>query len=189
MTKPLQRLTVGRNLNGTSSFAVKARKQGAKRLAAQLEKIGEQAVKLADDFTRAEFITDRPADRRKGGRHLLGSYRHRVVWDGQDFPVRLELFSLADPAKVNALESGADPHEITPVNSIWLTFPRAGAGTTSIGALGDIKFAGTKNAKQAYGGGAKARVKKVNHPGNLPHNMMRRALDQAVEQRLSRARI
>lgn len=189
MTKPLQRLTVGRNLNGTSAFAIKARRQGAKRLAAQLEKVGERAVSIADEITRAEFITDRPADRRKGGRHLLGSYRHRVVWDGVDFPVRLELFSLADPAKVNALESGADPHTITPVNAVWLVFPKAGGRTTSIGALGDIKFSGVRQPRQAYGGGAKARVKEVHHPGNLPHNMMRRALDRAVDERLARARV
>jgi hypothetical protein len=195
MTQGLVRIRVARNLNASSAFAEKLKRQGAKRLARRLEQIGADAVRRCDVIVSAELVNDRLPERRRGGRHLLGSFRYEVVWDNVSFPVSLRLYSLANPAKVNAMESGADPHRIAAVNATFLSFPRGGRSST-VGILGDTKLStsrGRPQIRQGYRGRstgtAMTRLKSVEHPGNLPHSMMERALNAAVEAALSGARL
>ena len=200
MTAALERVRVSQTLAGSSAFAAAVSRQVARKLAARLDQVGLDAVRRCDAIVAAELVNDRPANRRRGGRHLLGSFRHEVIWNGSTFPVSIRLFSLASPVKVNAMESGADPHPINAINGPTLVFPgfnlksgKGAAASTFVGQLGDTKFSsvrGTSQIRQAYGNaGVLARPKKVDHPGNLPHSMMERALKAAVEAALSGARL
>lgn len=187
MTQGLVRLRIQRNPAAEAAFAAKVKRQGARRLAEKLERVGADAVRRTDDIVRAELVNDRIPERRRGGRHLLGSFRYRVLWDGVTFPVTLEMYSLANPAKVNAMESGADAHAIRAVSTRFLTFPRGGRSSFP-GLSGDTRLSttrGPEQIRQAYRGRTKgsamARAKEVRHPGSLPHNMMERGLNEAVE--------
>jgi len=187
MTQGLVRLRIQRNPAAEAAFAAKVKRQGARRLAEKLERVGADAVRRTDDIVRAELVNDRIPERRRGGRHLLGSFRYRVLWDGVTFPVTLEMYSLANPAKVNAMESGAKAHRIYANNALFLTFPR-GDRSSSLGSLGDTRLStsrGRPQIRQGYRGratgAAMVAVGMVNHPGNLPHNMMERGLNGAVE--------
>lgn len=196
MTARPARLRITRRLNSNSAFAHQMEGVAARRLAKALDAIGEEAVRRCDDIVAKELVNDRIPERRRPGRHLLGSFRHEVIWDGRTLPVTIRLYSLADSAKVNAMERGADPHTITAVNAVWLTFPRQAVGkrATSPGALGDTKFStkrGKPQIQQGYRGqstgAAMTKVKSVNHPGNLPHSMMKIALNGAINERLQSA--
>lgn len=123
MTAALERVRVSQTLAGSSAFAAAVSRQVARKLAARLDQVGLDAVRRCDAIVAAELVNDRPANRRRGGRHLLGSFRHEVIWNGSTFPVSIRLFSLASPVKVNAMESGADPHPISAINGPTLVFP------------------------------------------------------------------
>lgn len=193
MTAPKQRTRITRTITGRSAFGQELEQLSAKKLAAALEVVGRDAVRRCEAIVAAELVNDRIPERRnpKGSRHLLGSFRHEVIWDGRNLPVTIRLYSLANPAKVNAMESGADPHKIVAVNAAFLTFPK-GNRSTYIGALGDIKFSGSRGKpqiRQAYRGSGTAmtKVEAVDHPGNMPHSMMERALNAAIDSRLAGA--
>lgn len=190
MTAPRARLKVTRSLTSNSAFGRQIEQLSARRIARALDSIGDDAVRRCDQIVSAELVNDRIPERRKPGRHLLGSFRYEVIWDGRSLPVSLKLYSLADPGKVNALERGADPHTITASNALWLTFPRT-ARSTWTGALGDIKFSGIgpTQRQQGYRGSGKSmtKIKSVEHPGNLPYSFMERALNAAMRDRLRSA--
>ncbi len=178
------RVAVHRNLAGSSEFAAKVRKLGARRLAEQLDKVGAQGVVYAEEIIQSSFFNDRVGARRKGNgwRHLAGSIRHRIIWNGTDFPVRVELYSLAEPGKVASLEFGADPHEM----------PAAVIPYTPAAMRGPHGRQGSRGRRSApYGSPTHQRVAlpTISHPGNAPFHFMQHGLERAVQERLARARL
>lgn len=180
MTKPIVRLTPSRTLAGTSKLAQEAQRQGLAELQRRMEAIGADAVERINTLVAAKVITDRAPDRRHPGRHLAGSFRYRVIFGPKGgFPVRLEVYSLANKEKVNALESGARRHPIVAKPGGWLEFPKTSVRHSVVN--GQTVFTGKdRGSKSAYGSKPTVRAKKVDHPGNRKYAFMRRGLDQAI---------
>lgn len=192
MTAPRARLTPSRTLGGTSKLAEEAMAGSMRTMRARMDRLGEAAVDRINELVEAELITDRPPDRRspsKGnaGRRLLGSFRYRIIYGPKGgFPVRLEVFSLARPEKVNALESGAGGHSIEPRNGQFLRFPKSSVRHQVVDGATVFTNKG-RGARAAYGADPWVKARKVNHPGNRPYGFMRRGLNQAVEAEMGRA--
>lgn len=123
MTKPLERIRVSESVSTKNALGREIAAQGARKLFRELNKIGQDAVDRCNAIVSAELVNDRIPERRRPGRHLLGSFRFEIVGDPNHLPISLRLYSEATPAKVNAIESGADPHVIAASNAVWLTFP------------------------------------------------------------------
>lgn len=178
MTRALARATITHSLRNDSAFARELQKAAAGEMASKVNAIGLDAVRRTEANIAADFVNDRIPQRRKPGRHLLGSIRHRLIWDGVNFPIRLEIYSLATPAKVNSLEFGAAGHTIAGS----LVFPYTPAGQRGTGnqakkPYGPL-FTGTKNKF--------IKTPSVKHPGTQNSRpdgwkFMRRGLDAAVE--------
>lgn len=194
MTRALERVKATQTLGARSAFAKKVERQGAAKLRRDLEAVGRDAVRRAEAIVSAQLVDDRVPDRRKPGRHLQGSFQFEIV--GTTFPLKIRLFSLANPAKVNALNSGARRHEIAAVNAEFLAFPRGNSSTSNLGAgvSGPISFSssrGKSQIRQGYtrqGKGAYTRVPVVQHPGNKAYHILDRALRDAVDAALKGAR-
>jgi len=187
VTKPLARVRVVQSVTARNALGKKIAGAGAAKLYREANAIGADAVKRCNAIVAAEMVNDRIPERRRPGRHLLGSFQYEIVGDPAHLPVSIRVFSSANPAKVNALMSGAKPHRIT-ANEAFLVFPRGNA-STSISADGVPTFStrrGKGQVHQAYTGKGKSmtKVQSVNHPGNAPHHVMQRALTAAAKARL-----
>jgi hypothetical protein len=98
----------------------------------------------------------------------------------------LEVFSLARPEKVNALESGAGGHPITPSNGQFLRFPKSSVRHQVVNGVTVFTNKG-RGARAAYGADPWVKARKVDHPGNRAYRFMRRGLDRAVQAEMGRA--
>lgn len=172
---------VERGLSVNSQFMKAARKRGAAVTEKRLRGLAQVAEQAFDEIVGEDFVNDRSADRRRPGRHLLGS-SVCTVEGGGDFPMKLVLKSLAPSVKVNSLNYGAKPHEIR--GSPFLYFPAASQSAKFPGR----QAAYTRNRAGARAGGRRIRTPQVDHPGNEPHNFLERALERAVEREYGAAR-
>lgn len=178
---------VVRSLGSTSQFMRAARRKGATETARRLEAVARASEQAFDEIVGNEFANDRDPSRRKTGRHLVGSSHAEILWDSDDFPVEIQISSLAESGKVNALNSGADPHPI--YGSPWLVFPVAEKRKT--GASNKSSARGVNRARSKRAGSRRAnptvRTDMVDHPGNAPHYFLQRALERAVNAAYAKA--
>lgn len=185
---------VTRTLTTNSTFARAVKKAGAAKMQARLDAVARSAEAAFDDIVRHEFVNDRSPDRRRTGRHLLGSSQATVV--GTEFPLQIVIKSVAEGKKVGALNSGSPPHTIT--GNPWLVFPagtKAAAGASAVVPSAQaLRSTGGKAAfSSGYGqfrkGSAKTanrgrtvRTHSVQHPGTAGHFFLQRALERAVQE-------
>lgn len=168
---------VTRTLNAQSEFARRAKYAGKAKIRPRIDKIGARAVELAEAQIQSDFIVDRPTARRKAGsRRLAGSMRHEVTDRGGDFPFVIRLYSRAAAWKVNPLEKGAKPHEISTskVGGLWLPVRPEGKKLTP-------RESAYQTKKEPIG------RQSVRHPGNKAYGFMRNSLERAASETLGRA--
>lgn len=174
---------VTRGLGANSAFIRQVRKQAASVTERKMQAIAQDAERRADEIVQKEYVTDRPSERRRPGRHLLGSFHAEVEWNGQDFPVAVTLRSSAPMIKVNSLNFGSDPHAIQ--GNPKLSFPNTQVASGSFAHVPSAaRFAqayGTQRKKGKKGGVANVVVKKVQHPGTGAGFFLQRALEAAVQ--------
>lgn len=173
----LDRTDIAKTLGPGSAFARNAEASSARALAKRLERVGRRAVDIAESHISADFDNGRPPERRRdpGTRHLQGSIRFRIDWNGTGFPVTINLYSEANPDKVAALEFGAEPHGI---DGSPLAFPRSGAANRGARRVSDVR--GPSFGRRE----SMVVTNHVDHPGNKPFRFMRRALNEAVRELL-----
>lgn len=160
-----------KGLGTNSAFARQVETQVARKTRAQLDRVAAQVVEATNNIVAKEFVNDRSPERRRPGRHLLGSFVCDVEWDGHSFPIRLRLRSLAPGVKVNSLNSGSREHVISAAPGQRLRFPKT------------PYRAGVPNAyryQQAHGSGRWTRVEAVNHPGTIDKQFMERGMAYGV---------
>lgn len=175
---------VTRTLAANSAFKRDINQVVAAETARRFAEVGRLAEQEFDRIVTAEFVNDRPPDRRRTGRHLLGSSNARVLWDGVGFPVTISLGSTAEGKKLGALNYGSPPHAITGN----LVFPVAERIAGGIGPKA-LKPKASR-IRAAYGKGNATyyvRTQEVRHPGNKPHHMLERALESAVRKTYRRS--
>lgn len=172
---------VTRPLGRNSAFMADVHGAVAHKTAIKLDGVADQAVVEANRITAAELVNDRSPDRRKTGRHLLGSFNCRVVWDGVGFPVELSMGSTAEGKKLGAINYGSPPHTIE--GNPLLVFPVAErfAGRTMRPQPVGVRPGRAKAYTRNKAGRATVATKVVNHPGNKPHFILERALERAVQ--------
>lgn len=150
-----------------------------KRAAGQAFRKAEQGAAIMErevlDIIRDEFITDRPANRRKRGTvHLINSFVGVVEGTRGELPVTAVLRAkpgLTEDSliKIRVLEHGSSAHEIPPGEN-GLAFPRGdpadpvNRGRNAFGVSGDTFWTD----------------KSVVHPGTKPYHFLRRARERAV---------
>jgi len=177
---------------GTSKLAEEMLSVSQSTMRRRMDRLGEAAVDKINELVEAELITDRPPSRRspdaaRAGRRLYGSFRYRLHFGPRGgFPIRLEVFSLARPEKVNPLESGAGGHPITPKNGQILRFPKSSVRHQVVNGVTVFTNKG-RGARAAYGADPWVKARKVDHPGNRAYGFMRRGLNQAVQSEMGRA--
>ncbi len=157
-------VTVTHRLNSNSAFAERLKDAALPKVQRRLAEIGEDAVERAEDIIQAETNFGGTSYRRRveGEAHLQGSIFYTI--EGDEFPLTIILGSKARASKVNPVNYGARPHEITAKRKPMLVFPDS------------------RN-------GSKVEVKRVDHPGvERPRNFLRGALDAAVSAGLRFAR-
>lgn len=155
-------IRITRTLTENSAFAASLMEAAAEVMEAELHVLGALAVERTNELVSEELNYGSPnSGKRKPGRHLEGSFDYRI--EGDEFPFVVEVYSKADPEKVEALEHGSPPHEIAAVRFPNLQFPHSQTGY-------------------------RVRVPRVWHPGTQPGNFMRRGLNSAVERTLRRYR-
>lgn len=164
---------VSRGLSPNSNVMRQIRAQGAKQIHEVGLRAAHEAVKRADALVLKLYVNDRPPERRRHGRHLLGSFVGEVTSPSGVFPVVVRLRSLAPGVKVNSLNNGSRAHTITAKNAPFLVFPTSGAPATQ-------KFGRHVYGTQAKGGKF-ARHKSVQHPGTKGDHFLEQALEQAVQ--------
>lgn len=165
---------VTRSLSQNSAFGREIANLTAKQTAKRFQQVADLAVQNANAIVSAELVNDRPPDRRKTGRHLLGSFVGKVIWNGSGFPVVVQLSSLAESGKVASIEKGAKPHDIV-AKSGFLVFPVAQR-------FGPGKKGSSGKFSAAYAKGTTILTPAVRHPGNKAYAPMRRGLERAVQQ-------
>lgn len=170
---------ITRPLGPNSAFMKAARHKGAAETARRLNNVAKRAEQIFDEIVQSELVNDRAADRRKTGRHLLGSANAQVEWDGVEFPVVLSLGSLAESAKVNSLNHGSKAHTIT--GNPWLVFPVASRGAPK-GQGAGVRVARAAAYGRQRKGSPTVRTNSVNHPGTKAYYFIERALERAVEE-------
>lgn len=170
-----------RGLGNNSAFARQVETLSARKAKPILDAVARQAVIEFDAIVREDFVNDRPAHRRRTGRHLLGSSNARVLpGDGRSI-AKISLGSTAEGKKLGALNYGSPEHGIDgsplafPVAEKW---NKGGRNKTKVTPM---KFTGRQSAYLPTRGGNTVVVDHVDHPGNAPHYMMERALERAVE--------
>lgn len=186
---------VTRSLNSNSSFAQQVSAAAAKKAAKKMETVRKDAEAEIRKIITAEFVNDRPPERRKHGVHLLNSISVEMVWDGRNFPIHLVARSKAPKGAVAAQEFGSKPHVIFSKSGKPLAFPSTKGAATEIGRGGSVvrlensTRPTSRGRAQAYGGtGRLARPMRVMHPGTKPHHFLRRGLELAVKKHLKSAR-
>jgi hypothetical protein len=136
----------------------------------------EEEVK---DIIEYYFVTDRPANRRKGGMRLINSFEGVVEGTRGQLPVDAVLRAKrgADKAKILSLNNGSAAHWISPSEEGWLAWPR---DVLEEGNLNDPPQRG--QIRQAYGKPSTrgnryfATRQPVFHPGNpTPYQFMEQA--------------
>lgn len=151
--------------------------QGAQHLIGAMQGIGNEIRKEASLLMLAELDNNRPQDRRKKpiNRHMLGSIRFDIVWNGRTLPIKIAVRSIADPKKAGALEFGSPAHKIKARNAPMLAFPHTGGYT---GKPGRTKYKDThKYTPLTY-------TKEVPHPGNREYAFIRRAIVKVMARKL-----
>lgn len=175
---------VTRKLSANSQFGRDVAHILAREAAHKFADVARLAEQEADRIVAAEFVNDRSPDRRRTGRHLLGSFNAHVEWDGQGFPVSISLGSTAEGKKLGSLNYGSPAHSITGA----LVFPVAERLTA--GATSTLKPK-ARRIQAAYGKGSKGaqyvRTSEVNHPGTKAKHFMERALESAVRKTYGQA--
>lgn len=163
---------ITRTLGANSAFAAKVKAAAEPQVRRQLEELSAIAKEEFNNIVSAEFSNDRAPERRRTGRHLLGSAR--VVISGSTFPLQVTISSLAEGAKVASLDKGSRPHIIQ--GNPYLYFPAAKQGAYSprrqaVATAQSRNKAGFRTIKAAS----------VNHPGTAAHHFLERALERAVQ--------
>jgi hypothetical protein len=181
------------NTPGTSfkpEFVSERLRQQVETMAASRTKrvLGEMRSEIEDEVDRlmsGQLVTDRPpARRKKGARHAKGSVNVDV--DGDEFPFDMTVSSIANSAKMAALEYGADPHWISAVNVPDLVFPRTRERAVRRSSSGQFvrSESGRKPSGRArragYGMNDKVIIPEVWHPGNRPYGFIRRAIENVM---------
>lgn len=181
------RVAVTRGLSANSGFARSLEGAIARKVAAQLQAVVDDAAAEAKRVVSTELVNDRPPLRRKkGARHLLGGISAEVEWDGVGFPVTLVGRAIGDQHKIGALEFGSPPHRIRAVNAEFLIFPSTKGVATEVGRGGSIirlesgKRPTPRARAQAYRSGGRVQTKEVRHPGNRAYRFLERGLERAV---------
>lgn len=171
------KVTAARTVSLNSSFARELRAAGMIKVAEQAQAIAQDAVDETNKIVTKEYVVDRPPNRRKGGRHLLGSFRAQVIPAPPGGLVRIKMRSFGtNPDKVNALNDGSPPHVI-PAPPGGLRFPRG----TPRGAVPSTHRPSALRFRQGYGGPQILIKTKVDHPGTGAGRFMQRGLERAVQ--------
>lgn len=183
---------VTRSISGNSTFAQQVKKVASAKTFPKMRKVADAAVREADSIVADEFVNDRPPERRRSGRHLLGSFKADTDWNGRDFPVTVTLRSSAPGVKLNSLNNGSRPHTI-PGNP-KLSFPKGPANPVSgserfvpqpqrfARAYGTQRPGNREATKRQFTNGVRNTVvDKVNHPGTKPSYFLERAIERAVQ--------
>lgn len=154
-------------LTANSSFGRALLAAAAPEAQRRLQEACDAVVEETNRIITDTYVTDRSADRRHPGRHLLGSIYCKV--EGAQFPFVLTMGSLAPRVKVNSLNNGSRAHTIQgqPV----LAFPPAG---------NNARFA-------AASFGRKQVVPKVSHPGTKGSHFLERGMETGVRRVLHAA--
>lgn len=139
------------------------RQESSRQMAKTLDAVADRAVAAANAIVDSEMEYREGRRHKKGTRHLSGSFKCEVIWDGVDWPVTLEMRSVANERKVEALEFGAEAHSIFGNPYLYFSVP-------------------PKAMKYSTGKPGKVRATEVDHPGNAPYEMMQRALESAVQE-------
>jgi hypothetical protein len=186
-----------RRLSSSSRFVQQLEEATKRQKTDEMRRL-TSAVKDEVEERVATLFNPREGRRHRDGVHLHGSFSCTV--DTSTMPMTVILTSSADPAKVAALNYGANPHVITPNTKPYLWFPKVQLGnsyaslrrsqglparTAPGGRIGaPLRFMPTQaGVLQARGGGLIKSVR-VNHPGIQASYFMELALERAVERTL-----
>lgn len=197
-----KRVEVTRSLASSSSFARQVEAAAAKQAVKKLRAVTDDATVEANRLIAQKLVIDRGKYRHKEGtRHLYGSVKVEVEWDGRSFPVTLVAKAIGNQKKIGALEYGSPPHVITARNAPTLAITSTKGVATEIGRGGAIVRleSGNKPSARAQSQARTsnnplsrslrlAKPVSVNHPGNRAYGFLRGGLEKAVQKAFGSAR-
>lgn len=173
------RITAG--IASSASFERQVKRIVAAKSLPKLERVVSVAQTEFDRIVAAEFVNDRSPDRRRGGRHLLGSSYGKVQANTTSGKIgTVEFGSNAPGKKLGALNYGSPPHSIDG-DLVFPVAQRWSKGGRKARVITKQTFTPRQNAYLKNGAGSKTvSTDHVDHPGNAPHYMLQRALEFAV---------
>jgi hypothetical protein len=167
--------------NDKSRFARNLRKKGARAFASRLQRIGDAIAQEASAIVKEEFVVDRPPWRRRPGPRLHGSFYFRVD-KADSFPLRGRVLSRAAKVKVNSLNYGSRPHQISSSKGLLVPMVKTRVvfrslsgkrSSTTLLSFGDASFQAHPGLRgEAWG---KKKFWSVYHPGTKPTKFLQRA--------------